>query len=76
MENRAVRRSDYEGRRVRLPDFPGDVFNLRYAGWDDQWVVVNHNNLDMLRAAGAELERYLLEDDRPSDLPPADERRP
>ncbi len=53
-------KKDLEGKKLRLPDFPGQVFTLTYAGWEDQWIVKNTEWVDMLRCSGDEVIPYLL----------------
>ena len=49
-----------DGKKVRLVDFPGQTFTLHYAGWDDQWIVLNDKGVSMLRCSGTEAEPYLI----------------
>lgn len=65
-------KKDLEGRQVRLVDFPGEVFYLRYAGWEDQWIVRRPDGTDMMRASGDEALPYLTQ---PYDATPGWKQR-
>ncbi len=54
-----------EGKKIRLVDFPGQVFSLHYAGWEDQWIVKNQWGQDMLRVNESEVYPYLIENGPP-----------
>lgn len=34
-------KSELEGRKVKLGGFGDKLFTLRYAGWDDEWLVID-----------------------------------
>lgn len=53
-------KKDLEGKKVRLHDFPGQIFTLTYAGWEDQWIVKNTEWVDMLRCSGDEAIPFLI----------------
>jgi hypothetical protein len=54
-------KSDLEGKRIRLVDFPNQEFYLTYAGWGDEWIVKNMQGQDMMRVTGTEAKPYLAE---------------
>ena len=57
-----VRHSDLEGRQFKLPNFPEQVYNCHYAGWDDQWIISNKEGQYQFSVGGTDIirSRYLI----------------
>lgn len=58
-------RPDLTGRKVHHLGWPvkyDEVFALEYAGWADEWIVVNGQGQEILRATGSELQGYLVKE--------------
>jgi hypothetical protein len=57
-----IKCSDLEERQFKLPNFPEQVYNCHYAGWDDQWIISNKEGQYEFSASGTDIIRsgYLI----------------